>query len=102
MKATELKSRLDRGDNLVLIDVREPQEWAFNRIEGARHIPLRTLPQRVPDLDPASEIVVYCHHGMRSAQAAGYLAGQGFESVHNLEGGIDAWSAAVDGNVPRY
>ncbi|MGH7255525.1 MAG: rhodanese-like domain-containing protein, partial [Nitrospirales bacterium] len=88
----ELKSRLDKGDNIILVDVREPWEHSMAKIEGAILIPLGTLPQHLNKLDPTSEIVAYCHRGMRSADAVAFLAQQGFANVKNLVGGIDAWS----------
>ena len=88
---------------LRVVDVREDDEWAFNRIDGAVHIPLSAFAQRGPaELDSGERIVLYCHHGMRSAQAQAYLLANGFPEVINLAGGIDAWSVEVDARVPRY
>ena len=91
---------------LLLLDVREGWEIATAaiRIDGAAllHIPMREVPNRLDELDPARPILCICHHGMRSAQVGAFLARQGFESVYNLAGGIDAWSQMVDANVPRY
>lgn len=98
----ELKDRLDKGERLVLLDVREPWEHSLAKIEGSTLIPLGTLPQSMDRLDKAAEIVAYCHHGMRSADATQFLLQQGFPSVKNLVGGIDAWSVQVDQAVPRY
>lgn len=98
----DLKSRLDKGDKLVLVDVREPWEYALAKLQGSVLIPLATLPQALDKLDRQSEIIAYCHHGMRSADATGFLLQQGFANVKNLIGGIDAWSAQVDPSVPRY
>ena len=98
----ELAARLERGDDLMLLDVREPKEWSIARIDGARLTPLATLQDSVPSLDPSREIVVHCHHGMRSAAAVRYLRAQGFERVWNLAGGIARWSAEVDASVPQY
>ncbi len=98
----DLKARLDKGDNLVLLDVREPWEHSLANIEGSILIPLGTLPQSLDKLDRHAEIIAYCHHGMRSADAAGFLLQQGFTNVKNLVGGIDAWSVQVDPSVPRY
>src|SRR5574339_250762 len=92
----ELKTRLDNGDKLVLVDVREQWEYALARLEGSVLIPLATLPQALDKLDRKTEIIAYCHHGMRSADATGFLLQQGFPNVKNLIGGIDAWSAQVD------
>ncbi len=98
----ELKMRLDKGDKLVLLDVREPWEHAVAKLEGSVLIPLGTLPQALTKLDKDTEIIAYCHHGMRSADATGFLVQQGFSNVKNLVGGIDAWSIQVDTAVPRY
>lgn len=98
----ELKQRLDKGDKIVLIDVREPWEFATAKIEGAILIPLATIPRSLDKIDRNAEIVCHCHHGMRSADATAFLQQQGFKSVKNLVGGIDAWSLHVDAKVPRY
>ena len=98
----ELKARLDKGDKLVLLDVREPWEHALAKLEGSMLVPLGTLPQSLAKLDKNTEIIAYCHHGMRSADATGFLVQQGFPNVKNLVGGIDAWSVQVDNSVPRY
>jgi sulfur-carrier protein adenylyltransferase/sulfurtransferase len=104
MTATELKARLDRGDRLTIIDVREPFEWDIGNLEpyGARLIPLKQLPQRMGEIDPGEEIVMQCRSGARSAQAAGYLRANGYERVWNLDGGILAWSDEVDPSIPKY
>lgn len=98
----ELKKRLDKGDEIFLLDVREPHEHALAKIEGSSLIPLGHLPSSINKLDPNSEIVAYCHKGMRSADAAGFLLQQGFSKVKNLIGGIEAWSIEIDPGVPRY
>lgn len=98
----ELKERLDKGDQLVLLDVREPWEHSLAKIEGSTLVPLGTLPQSMDQLDKGAEIIAYCHHGMRSADATQFLLQQGFPVVKNLVGGIDAWSVQVDPAVPRY
>ncbi|MEC4746961.1 rhodanese-like domain-containing protein [Methylomicrobium sp. Wu6] len=102
LSATELKDRLARGDDLFLLDVREPQEYHYAKIDGSTLIPLQEIPQRIGEINPERNIVVICHHGVRSSQAAHYLAHQGFASIANLAGGIDAWSLACDSSVPRY
>ncbi|HZS12127.1 MAG TPA: rhodanese-like domain-containing protein [Nitrospirales bacterium] len=98
----ELKDRMDKGDAPFLLDVREPHEYSLAKLHGSVLIPLGTLPTSLDQLDPEKEIVAYCHHGMRSADAVGFLLQQGFKNVKNLVGGIDAWSVQVDSSVPRY
>lgn len=102
LTAAQLKEMLDAGKKLTLLDVREPQEWDIAHLPGAKHIPLNDVPDRMNELDTADDIVVYCHHGMRSAKAIGFLQKMGFEKLSNLAGGIDAWSINVDESVPRY
>jgi rhodanese-related sulfurtransferase len=99
---TELKSRLDKGDELVLLDVREQWEFDLAKLSGSTLIPLATLPNSLARLNRDAEIIAICHHGMRSADATNFLLTQGFSNVKNLVGGIDAWSAQVDRSVPRY
>jgi rhodanese-related sulfurtransferase len=86
----------------LLLDVRESWEWDRARIEGSRLMPMRELPARLDELDPAREVVAICHHGARSQQVALYLERNGFSKVHNLQGGVDAWSRTVDPAVPLY
>lgn len=97
----ELKEKLDRGEEPVLLDVREPWEFALARIEGSRLVPMAEVLDRLPELDPHTETVVICHHGARSAYVTQVLDRSGFESVYNLEGGLDAYSF-VDDSVARY
>ena len=99
---TELAQRLARGDDLELIDVREPYEWRIASIPGARLIPLGSIPAAADSIARDREIVVHCHHGVRSAAAAEELRAAGFTRVINLAGGIDRWSIEVDPAVPRY
>jgi rhodanese-related sulfurtransferase len=98
----DLKSRFERGDDLIVIDVREPEEIAIAKFPNAVHVPMGEIPSRVTELDPDKETVVVCHHGIRSAQVAMYLARMGFERVLNLSGGIDAWALEADPATPRY
>lgn len=98
----ELKAELDSGKQPVLLDVREPWEFAIAKIDGSVLVPLATLPQSLGNLDRSAEIVAICHHGMRSADATSFLLQQGFANVRNLVGGIDAWSVQVDSGVARY
>ncbi|HZP44831.1 MAG TPA: rhodanese-like domain-containing protein [Candidatus Binataceae bacterium] len=97
----ELKSRLERGEPLALLDVREAEEVALAAFPNALHVPMAEIPSRADHLDRNAEWVVICHHGVRSAQVAMYLAGRGFR-VANLSGGIDRWSCEVDPATPRY
>ncbi|HVN86900.1 MAG TPA: rhodanese-like domain-containing protein [Candidatus Binatia bacterium] len=99
---SDLKRRLEHGDDVVILDVREPEELAIARLDGAVHIPMGEIAGRLHELDPDKEVVVICHHGIRSAQVAGFLAQRDFARVVNLTGGIDAWSCTVDPRVPRY
>jgi rhodanese-related sulfurtransferase len=98
----ELKRRLASSDQLRLLDVREPEEVALAPFPGALHLPMADVPSRLSQLDAGAEWVVICHHGIRSAQVAIYLARMGFERVANLVGGIDRWSLTVDQSIPRY
>lgn len=98
----ELKARLDSGQRLVLVDVREPHEFRICRLPGARLIPLAELPRRVSELDTAEQIVVHCRSGQRSAKAVKFLREAGFRKVRNLRGGILAWSEQVDPQMPKY
>jgi rhodanese-related sulfurtransferase len=98
----ELKARFDTGEAPVVLDVREPEELALAPFPRAVHIPMGEVPGRLSELDPEQEVVVVCHHGIRSAQVAGYLSSVGFGRVLNLSGGIDAWSVSVDPSVRRY
>jgi adenylyltransferase/sulfurtransferase len=100
--ARQLQELLEAGRKPVLLDVREPQEWDITHLEGARLIPLGDVPQRMNELDTADDIVVYCHHGTRSAKAIGFLKKMGFEKLKNLAGGIDSWAVNVDPDMPRY
>ena len=93
---------LDTAEPVVLLDVREPEEVALVRLSGSVHIPMGEIPGRLHELDPDAQIVVYCHHGIRSANVAAYLAQRDFTDVANLAGGIDAWSLTVDPSLPRY
>ncbi len=102
LEPLELKRRLDRGEQLTILDVREPEELAIAALPGAKHIPMGDIPSRLAELDPDAEWVIVCHHGMRSANVAMYLARMGFEHIANLTGGIDQWSLTIDPSVPRY
>ena len=101
--ASELKTRMDAGDDIQLIDVRQPDEYAFARIDGAKLIPLGEIMNRMSELDENRETVVHCKMGGRSARAIEFLEGAGYKgSLKNLAGGITAWSNEVDPRVPKY
>jgi adenylyltransferase/sulfurtransferase len=102
ISAVELKQRLDRGDKLRIVDVREPNEWQINRIPGAQLIPLGEIPRRYAELDPEDELVMQCKVGGRSAKAADFLRSVGFKKVLNLTGGILEWIDKVDPTQPKY
>jgi len=86
----------------VLLDVREPWEYEKARIAGAQLVPMREVPNRLDEIDQDKEVVAICHHGGRSAQGAVFLEKAGYTRVHNLVGGVDAWSRTVDPAVPIY
>src|SRR5262245_58330535 len=99
----ELKAKRDAGERFRLIDVREPGEYHTAMIEGAELKPLGQIPIWSRELsDPNEEIILHCHHGMRSDRACQFLAAHGFTNIKNLTGGIDEWSLKIDPNVPRY
>jgi adenylyltransferase/sulfurtransferase len=100
----DLAARLSAGTPTYLLDVREPWEHARAAIAGSVLVPLDRLPARHRDLapPPGALVVTYCHHGMRSLNAAVFLAAQGWTDVVSLAGGIDAWSQEVDPSLPRY
>ena len=100
--ALGLKAKRDAGEEFLLIDVREPDEWAIGHIEGATLVPLATVPARCPEWDLDTEIVLMCRSGKRSADALAFLAGHGFTRLTNLRGGILGWSDQVDPSIPKY
>jgi adenylyltransferase/sulfurtransferase len=102
MTVEELKRRIDRGEDLFILDVRNPPEYQIGRIPGSTLIPLPDLPQRVRELDPEREMVVHCKSGQRSAKAIQFLREQGFKKLRNLKGGILAWAERIDPSVPKY
>jgi rhodanese-related sulfurtransferase len=97
-----LQERLANDEMLLLLDVREPHEFSFTHIRGSVSIPLSLIPLRLNELDPEQEIVVICHHGIRSQQAAQYLQKQGFRHILNLSGGVAGWASECDLTMPRY
>jgi rhodanese-related sulfurtransferase len=98
----EVRRRLDAGDDLVLLDVREDDEVALCRIAGAIHIPMGEMTARITELDPDRDLVVYCHHGQRSAAVVAFLERHDFMRVENLQGGIERWAVEIDPTMPRY
>jgi rhodanese-related sulfurtransferase len=101
----EVKQRLDAGERLHLIDVREPHEYAQARIEGGDLIPMASVPVALQSLDARADEaprIIYCHHGVRSMNVVQWLRDQGIEDCTSMAGGIDAWSVIVDPSVPRY
>jgi rhodanese-related sulfurtransferase len=89
-------------DKPVLLDVREPWEYERARIAGARLVPMGELPGRLDEIDPDKDVVAICHHGGRSLQVAIFLEKNGYSKIHNLAGGVDAWSRTVDPAIPLY
>ena len=99
----ELKQKLDaKADKLMVLDVREPWELGICALPGALSIPMRAVPARYPELPKDAEIVVVCHHGIRSQQVAYYLERMGFDKLSNLSGGVAAWARDVDPQMPTY
>ncbi len=102
ISVAELKALLDARKPLKIIDVRESHEYDICRIPGSKLIPLSEFVQRIPELDSAEELVLHCHHGMRSMKALDLLRSAGFRKIKSLHGGIDAWAEEVDPEMPRY
>jgi len=98
----ELKARLDRGEKIFILDVRNPEEFQICRIPGSVFLPLPELPRRFRELEPNQEMVVHCKSGLRSARAIAFLRQQGFTKLKNLQGGILAWADRVDRTMPKY
>ena len=101
MTVKELKQHIDNAGEVVVVDVREPNEFQFCNI-GGKLIPLKELPARMNELDPDAHTVVHCRSGHRSALAVEFLRQQGFSKVQNLAGGILAWADEVDPTMPKY
>jgi rhodanese-related sulfurtransferase len=102
---TEVKARLDQGEKLHLIDVREPMEHSLAHIDGADLIPMNTIPAALQKLEARADeapLIVFCHHGVRSLNVVNWLRAQGVEACQSVSGGIDLWSRTVDPKVPRY
>ena len=101
LDVTEVAALLERGEPVQLIDVREPWEAEIAALPGATLIPLGSVEARLGELDPDVPVITYCHHGVRSVDAADRLTAAGFHA-RSMAGGIDRWSRRVDGSVPRY
>jgi rhodanese-related sulfurtransferase len=105
ISAQDVQQRIDAGEKLHLIDVREPNEFALAKIEGASLIPMRQVPGELQELEKRADeapLVVFCHHGVRSLNVVDWLRRQGVENCVSMAGGIDAWSLTIDPSVPRY
>ena len=104
ISVSDLKAKLDRGDPVTIVDVREPYEWGIANLGeyGARLIPMGQLADRLDELDPGEEIVVQCRSGNRSAHVTRFLRARGYPNVANLHGGILAWSDEIDSSKKKY
>lgn len=102
ISAREVKERLDKGEKLLLVDVREPHEYELCHIEGAVLIPMGSIPANLQKLDVDEDVICFCHHGMRSLDVANWLRTRGVTSAKSMAGGIDRWSLEIDPSVPRY
>ena len=102
IEVTDVKRKLDAGENFTLIDVREPHEYQIASIPGAKLVPLGEFPKHLGEFDTEADIVIHCKSGMRSAKACGIMRQAGFKHVRNMKGGILAWSDQVDPSVPKY
>ncbi len=102
ISAQDLKARLDLKQPFVLLDVREDWETKLCRLENSTHIPIEEIEFRVDELNREDEIVVYCHHGVRSAAVADYLRQLGYAKAVNLAGGLDQWACSVEPSMRRY
>ncbi len=101
----EVRRGIEAGENIALLDVREPDELALARIAGAKPIPMGAVPanlQHIDALAAESTVVVFCHHGVRSLNVVNWLRQQGVDACQSMAGGIDRWSLEIDSNVPRY
>ncbi len=102
ISSEDLKAKLDHREPITIIDVREPDEYEICRLPEAKLIPLRQIPKNLSEFKPDEFTVLYCHHGMRSAQAVIWLNQNGFKNVASLRGGIDDWALKVDSSMERY
>jgi rhodanese-related sulfurtransferase len=99
---SDVKSLLNRNQNLLLVDVREPWETQLCSLPGAQLIPMGAIPANLQKLDVEGDVICYCHHGVRSLDVAVWLRSQGVTGAKSMTGGIDRWSAEIDPTVPRY
>lgn len=102
ISAADVKRMLDAGDDFHFVDVRQPEEFAIARLEGARLIPMADIPAALSQLDDDRPVIVFCHHGVRSLNVANWLRQHGIGQVWSMAGGIDLWSLQMDPTVPRY
>ncbi|MFT5198081.1 MAG: rhodanese-related sulfurtransferase [Planctomycetota bacterium] len=102
IRPQELQQRLQSGDTLILLDVRQPRELEICVLPGIVHLPMRDLSMRYGELDPDAEIVCICHHGIRSAHACMMLESYGFKNMINLTGGMELWAEEMDPKMARY
>ena len=102
LNAQELKTRLSDSEPPLVLDVREPWEVKLCALPGSMHIPMRDIPERLAEIDRERDLVVLCHHGVRSLAVANFLAGQGYTRIYNLDGGIDGWAKQVEPSMPKY
>jgi rhodanese-related sulfurtransferase len=98
----DVKDKLARGEKILFVDVRERWEYDTSHIEGSVLIPLREIPANLLQLESAGEVILFCHHGMRSMDATAWLRSQGVAAARSMAGGIDLWATEIDPNIPRY
>jgi rhodanese-related sulfurtransferase len=98
----EVKQQLDRGERLFFVDVREPWEYQLCHIENSKLIPLGQIPASLAEFESAHSVILFCHSGRRSLDAAAWLRSQGVSGARSMAGGIDRWSQEIDSRVPRY
>ncbi|HET9399701.1 MAG TPA: rhodanese-like domain-containing protein [Candidatus Acidoferrales bacterium] len=99
---SELKQKIDAGEKPLIVDVREPWEAEICTISGSKLVPLSTVASNLSAFEGAGEVILYCHHGMRSLNAAAFLRRQGVEGARSLTGGIERWASEIDPGMARY
>ena len=102
LSPAQIRDALATRADVMLVDVREPAEFAITHIDGATLVPMQTIPQQLASLPRDKEIILHCHHGMRSEMAGNFLLAQGFPRVSHMVGGIDRWSDEIDPTVAKY